>query len=386
MEDDLKALKKGQLPSGVELQKVPDKTPVVRPATPGPVPAPLPSQAPRPGIQIELGKPEKAKTLSGFGFKPDSTPAPVPAPVPPVMPQPSKTIVMPKPTPTPSIPVAPRPVAPSSPYKPVGAVPAAATPSSLSVPHAGVGSKKLILSVVIVIVLGLAGFLGYSLFQGKIGSTPTPTPVVIEPSPTPTPVDPMQTIFGISQTTAAIPTSGDPYVALKDFITAQTIDIGGMKFYKVTDETGNRYSFPAMLARFVINHPVGMNSTDQNSEMLLSLYGAINSGKNVGIVVPIPSTDINSLPNSEPSAAMTEWEKTMAKDLATLFGLNTKKQASKTFLSNTYNGVSVRYLNFNSPDSTIDYAFVNAPSGLSFLIIANSRSHIFSLIDRVIGF
>ena len=193
----------------------------------------------------------------------------------------------------------------------------------------------------------------------------------------------MDSIFGSNLSSLVVTISGEPYATLKTSITAQGVDIGRILFYKVTDETGNRYSFPAMLARFVIIHPLGLDTTDFQSKMLLGLYGALNGDTNVGLIIPVP---IEEGDFGRYRGAMAEWEPTMAKDLALLFGIDTKKQVGQIFLDNVYNGVSIRYLNFPNPDSTIDYAFVTTPSEFTFLVMANSRSHIYSIIDQILGY
>lgn len=51
--------------------------------------------------------------------------------------------------------------------------------------------------------------------------------------------------------------------------------------------------------------------------------------------------------------------------------------ASETFLDNTHQGTSIRYMNFDTPSRSFDYAIRN-----DLLLLAGSRQAMFSLIDR----
>jgi len=52
--------------------------------------------------------------------------------------------------------------------------------------------------------------------------------------------------------------------------------------------------------------------------------------------------------------------------------------SSPTFLENMFQQVSIRYLNFSTPDRSLDYALAD-----NVLLVAGSRSMIFKLIDRI---
>ncbi|MBI3273522.1 MAG: hypothetical protein HYZ69_00085 [Candidatus Colwellbacteria bacterium] len=53
------------------------------------------------------------------------------------------------------------------------------------------------------------------------------------------------------------------------------------------------------------------------------------------------------------------------------------RQASETFLDNTYQGTAIRYMNFDTPERSFDYAISN-----DLLLLAGSRQAMFMLIDR----
>ncbi len=73
----------------------------------------------------------------------------------------------------------------------------------------------------------------------------------------------------------------------------------------------------------------------------------------------------------------------MHKDLAVLFRFDKTKAASTVFSDNTYNGTAVRYINFPDANSTIDYAIIQATNSESYLVVVNSKEHIYSIINKL---
>ena len=73
----------------------------------------------------------------------------------------------------------------------------------------------------------------------------------------------------------------------------------------------------------------------------------------------------------------------MSQDLIDLFLLNPAKAATTTFLDNTYQGVAIKYRNFPDLNKTIDYAIVTAKNGETYLVITNSREHMYAIIDKI---
>ncbi|OGN12734.1 MAG: hypothetical protein A3C71_01610 [Candidatus Yanofskybacteria bacterium RIFCSPHIGHO2_02_FULL_43_15c] len=51
-----------------------------------------------------------------------------------------------------------------------------------------------------------------------------------------------------------------------------------------------------------------------------------------------------------------------------------------------YRGVKIRYANFSYANQAIDYAIITAKNGNDYLIIANSREQVYSIIDKLLGF
>ena len=89
----------------------------------------------------------------------------------------------------------------------------------------------------------------------------------------------------------------------------------------------------------------------------------------------------------EAQKAMLAWEGSLPFDLEHLFKLDKVNEVGNlAFLDNAYREVSIRYVNFPYPDRSIDYAIVGAANGKNYLVIANSRAQIYSIIDTLLGF
>ena len=83
--------------------------------------------------------------------------------------------------------------------------------------------------------------------------------------------------------------------------------------------------------------------------------------------------------------AMSEWEQTLPEALLDFFQI-TDESDQIAFDDNSYRDVSIRFMNFPSPDRSIDYAFVSSATGNTYLVVANSREQIYSIIDTLLGF
>lgn len=74
------------------------------------------------------------------------------------------------------------------------------------------------------------------------------------------------------------------------------------------------------------------------------------------------------------------WEQTMEKDLDTLLFLTGKKKGKSNllFLDNFYKQIAIRYLNFDDPTITLDYAVVPQKN---LLLFTTSRESMYTVID-----
>jgi len=329
MQEDITAIKKGQPPAGFQIEKQSEKD--IKPPieTLGPKVTPPPS---KPAPEIKLGELEKTRPLPG-------------------MRPPSVT------------PITPPTVKPPLPSK-----------AGLAIPAVGRSSMKRL--VLLIGVLIIAAFLvwffalrGPSAPEVVISPTPTPsasaTPISIEESfPIFTPVS----IALGAGFTARFDSSIDKGALMSS---------GGPGLYKISNPiNGQDYTFSEFLGGLLIPAPTELVSAVYDDSLHLSVIYKSDGQLGFGFIAKL----------RDATAALTalgNWTDTITQDLKDLFGFDPAKAASATFLDNTYNGVAIRYRNFPDPSLTIDYAVVAAKDGAAYLVIANSREHIYSIIDEI---
>ncbi len=333
MQEDIAAVKKGQAPAGFQVEKQSEKD-----VAPPPIGAPSPkiTMPPRPAQQeVRLGELEKSRSLP-------STKLPS----------------------FPSMPAAPS-VGPT--IKPGG------LPAGLSVPTGGGANWKrlVLLAGGLVIVAFLVWFFA---LRGPMEPevTPTPTPTA---TPTPPPVS-IESSFSIVDSVnialgANFTTRFDSSINKEPLISSREPAL-----YKLLNPaTGNRYTLSEFLGGLLIQAPAELVAAAKDNFYLTVLYKS-NNVDGYGLLIEL----------SDPTAAFTamgNWEGTIAQGLKDIFLLNPAKAASTTFLDNTYNGVAIRYKNFSDPNKTTDYAIVTASNGETYLILANSREHVYFIIDKI---
>ena len=75
-----------------------------------------------------------------------------------------------------------------------------------------------------------------------------------------------------------------------------------------------------------------------------------------------------------------DWEATIKDDLKELFLIeNLSDAATEEFQDKIHNDVYIRYMNFPTPDLSLDYALINGN-----LVIATSRESMFAIIDKLL--
>lgn len=336
MQEDITATKKGQPPAGFQMEKQSEKD--IKPTAE--IPGPKITPPPRPAFEVKLGEPEKAKPLPGI--KPPPT-----IPIPP-----------------------PSPVKLSPPMGPGLAVPMGG----------GINKKRLIFLVgyLVIIVLSVCNLVvwffvlrGPTKPETTISPTPTktatltPTPVSIEDSFSI--VDSVNVSLGANFTTRF-----DNSINKELLISSREPGL-----YRVFDpNSGKRYTFSEFLSGLLIPVPAELASAAYNANLYLSVLYKSDGKNGYGFVVRL----------KEPAVALTaleNWEGTMTQNLKDLFLLNLGEAASTTFLDNVYQDVTIRYRNFPDPNLTIDYAVVIAKSGENYLVITNSREHMYAIIDKM---
>jgi len=330
MQEDIAAVKKGQAPIGFQVEKQSEKD-----ITPPPIGAPGPkiTMPPKPAQEVRLGELEKSRSLPS--------------------------------TKLPSFP--PMPTVP-----PAGPT---AKPAGLSVPTGGGTNKKRLILMVggLIIVAFLIWFFALRV-PAEPEATPSPTPTYTA-TPTPTPVSIENSFSIVDSASVAL---GANFTTRFDSSINKELLISSREpaLYKILNPaTGNKYTLSEFLGGLLIQTPTELVAAAKDNFYLSVLYKSDNVD-GYGLFIEL----------SDPLAAFTamgNWEGTMAQGLKDLFLLNPAKAASTTFLDNTYNGVAIKYRNFPDPNKTTDYAVVTASNGLTYLVITNSREHMYSIIDKI---
>lgn len=176
-------------------------------------------------------------------------------------------------------------------------------------------------------------------------------------------------------------TTTAPKLTLSEIDTSISVNKPGtgiLRTFIVTDGQSARETLSQVVSDLKLHVPQSVVDSIDPAEFYITLFGLPDGRVSRGIMVKVK--DPSALP-----IAMTAWEPTMSADLATLYKFDTRKAFSKTFLPNNFQGIPIRYRNFPDAFLTIDYAIIPIPAGGSYLIIVNSRDHIFSIIDLALG-
>lgn len=293
---------------------------------------------------------------------------------------------------------------------PVTATPVPPKPAVPPIAPAGIilpptGSKKsvrpLFLGLIILVVLVAALGIYWLLAPG---SEPAPTPFPTRtPSSTPEfsatpvsgPVDDLNFIFVNHGTIIFAASSSSQFVPMLYDQLATNSSTAKNSLLAPLVSTSATSTAPLPFSGFVRLAAIAGVSGDTNGlldsnfALVISRQtekftskGALVPGspaeQRLGLVVGVSDTAITT-------SWLTNWEKTIATDLSTLFRLGSTP-SNVVFKNNAYRGMNIRYANFTQPDRSIDYAVVRAVNGKSYLVIANSREQIYGIIDNLLGF
>lgn len=345
MQDDINALKKGQKPSGIELEKeikeniAPSTSPTGPQIIPPPKPITLESR-------VELGKLEKSRTL------PSSSVSPMPMQI--QIPQ----------------------VKPSAPS------PTAAIPIPGGKGGGGLFSIRNI--IILVVALALIGsLLWYFLLRSgpaEVVYTPTPTPTKTA-TPTPTATPKPITLENYFATKSSVSFVADNTFATKFSNSLKTIpaanNIGDVGLYTLYNPANKqRYGFAEFASGVSINPPKGLASLIDDQNLYLTAVKKLNGKEGIGFIVKL-NNSIGALDT------LKTWESTMLQEFKKPFVFDPTKAQLKQFSDNVYRGVALRYINFPNPDTTIDYALITATNNQKYLVIVNSKEHVFTIIDKL---
>jgi len=121
-----------------------------------------------------------------------------------------------------------------------------------------------------------------------------------------------------------------------------------------------------------IQQIISSSSPDKIDNYTLFSYSQ-ETGRRLGLVIKINQENVNL------SEALKAWESSIRNDLTPLFLQDEiPSPATEEFQDNFYKGVGIRYINFPTPELSIDYAVIGGK-----LIIATSKESAYAVIDRL---
>jgi hypothetical protein len=330
MQEDITAAKKGEAPAGFRIEKESEKDTIPPPVV---APGPKITPPPKPTAEVKLGELEKAKPLPGM--KPFGIP-PIPSVVPPASPK----------------------VAPG-----------------LTVPiTGGINKKRLILLIsgLVVITFALWSF----TLRGPSTPVATVTPArTAAPTATPIPIE--NNFLIVDSVSISLGANFTERFGNSVNKTALTESAGEPGLYTVLNPTtGQSYTLSEFLGGLLIQAPAGFIPAAYESPLFLTVIYKSDQKNGYGFLVKIKDS-------VAAATAFNNWEQAMAQDLKGLLLFDPAKAASVTFLDNIYQGTAIRYRNFPDPNLTIDHAIVTARNGEKYLVVTNSREHIYSIIDKL---
>lgn len=163
-----------------------------------------------------------------------------------------------------------------------------------------------------------------------------------------------------------------------EYPTLPTTSETGIFKIATADKTKN-YGFKEFTDGISVTVPNEVSSlVDDNSLFITSMLKS-DKKMSFGFIVKLSDTNMASSLIS----ALQNWESAIPKALAGLFQLNQSRAAAIGFSDNTYNGTAIRYMNFPDANLTIDYAVIQATNGESYLVIVNSKEHIYAIINKL---
>jgi hypothetical protein len=239
--------------------------------------------------------------------------------------------------------------------------------------------KKKLLMIMAIFFIIIAGGTAFYKFGNVFQSQPK-EPIVVEE------VKPL----------SILTISGDEIIKTEEGATPQFIS------GKIKNLLNNKYeddSFTRILIQDTVFDPVknikylsfndfkkltkqdiGINMPARLIDSVDSFDLAIYSKNQINrLVIVAMSDDIYSV-----SGLFTDWEKTIKTDLSpilSLMNINIDSPDSMSFIDNKYKDIDVRYLNFDGPRNTIDYAIIPAQN---IFIITSSRDSMYAVLDDLL--
>jgi len=201
-------------------------------------------------------------------------------------------------------------------------------------------------------------------------------------------------IFGrISSFDYDMSLSGDAAEIFNEIIDEQVIREGQFRRINIKDKSGILdTSFTGVLDNFLINYPEQLEDSIGNDFTFL-LYGQGELYDDLGAPIIVSSSDavkrvaivVEIINLSLANQVLRDWEPALLDNFKRIFSFD-NLVSNGEFLNNTYKDVSIKYKNFNFPDTSFDYAITPAVNKKNYLVFTSSRETMFSVIDELRGF
>ena len=163
----------------------------------------------------------------------------------------------------------------------------------------------------------------------------------------------------------------------------------------VKEGTGDFYKFSSFLDRFSISFPANLVSFVDNDDFGVILTKQTEFFDSSGKMTASPSAEmllkpkialtVRAIDATEAQTRLISWEDTMIDSLREFYSLP-PQFGDISFSENFYRGVKIRYANLPYADKSIDYTIITAKNGNDYLVIANSREQMYSIINKLLGF
>lgn len=272
---------------------------------------------------------------------------------------------------------APAPVVPKPPTPVIPAVPAIpATPAPIAVPPpsasgSGIGRKVLIGGLVL-FSLFMIGLLISRLLGSNTPVQETPTPTVT-PTMTLAPSKTLQSYFRVTGSPITLTSDATAKTDFANALATMAPTVRDALRIPVTTATMST-GFPSVLLAEV---PTAIQSGFGTDWAILA-YGQPDQGKPKAVMISEVSDATAA------TQGMSQWETTGLENAAApTLGIDPAKAITEGFVSSAYRQITIRYWNFPTADTSIDWAVLTASNGKSYLIIAGSREAMFFTIDQL---
>lgn len=233
-----------------------------------------------------------------------------------------------------------------------------------------------LISVVIIVVVGLGGFFYWWNYVRVI----TPIIPVIEPITEPKPITEPESLIltAFTETIELIAGQENLLLGQLGVLAAQEQEINAFKriLVKLTNQTETKYiDLNTLMLSLGISIPEPiMAAVNQGSDNHTLFFYNQLEGNRLGLVIKMGESEtlVQDLKT---------WEMTVFNDIKSMIlidGIPTP--ATEGFQDNIYQDIYIRYMNFATPDLSLDYGLVAGN-----LVLSTSRESMFAIIDVLLS-